>query len=85
MCKLHLFDGGAHLSAIMAKGSRKFHVLLGQMLSMKLPLLALFRAVQLRMIPAVLFGVELVVNVPCCNPVGCVACLAFVWQYPVLS
>ena len=88
-----LFDGSAHLSAILAKGSHKFPVLLGQMVSMKLPMLALLRAVRVRMIPAVMFGVELVVNVPFflrnfltgCKPDGCVACLALVRQYPVLS
>ena len=63
-----LLDGSAHLSAILAKGSHKFPVLLGQMVSMKLPMLALLRAVRVRMIPAVMFGVELVVNVPFFDP-----------------
>ena len=55
-----LSDGGApRFSAIMAKGSYKFPVFLGQMMSMKLPMLALLRVVRVRVIPAVMLGVKL--------------------------
>ena len=66
-------DGKARLSAVMAKGSYRFPVFLGQMMSMKLPMSALLRAVRVRMIPAVMLDVELVVIVPfseICRTVG---------------
>eukprot|EP00435_Cladocopium_sp_Y103_P071863 s2526_g38.t1 len=58
------FDGTAHLQHILTRGPRKLHQLLGEFVNLGLPLAAFKASMQTRMLPAAVFGVELVVHVP---------------------
>ena len=58
------FDGRAHLHHILSRGSSRMHVLILELTMLGLPMHALLLSVRTRLIPAVAFGVELVVHIP---------------------
>ena len=59
----HSFDGSSHLHHILARGNGKMIQLLADMKTLRMPMQALIHTFHTRLMPAILYGVELTVHV----------------------